>query len=331
MENMNFNEFKQYTIDNIKDFMSEKFADAEVSVREVMKNNDTKLSGLTITIPGDTIAPTVYLEDFYRRYSEEGISIDEILDGIAYMYINAYEESSKWDSNKLFDKILDYESVKDRIFPRLVNREFNKERLPKIPHIDYDGDLAVTYHVELDEEYDPDEGRKSILVTKEMLEKYGVSVEELHEKACENMKKNTPSEIESMAETLAKLMIPHYELMTAEEKEEAKEECGLNEGPGLLYVLSNKTKVFGAAAVLDTEIMDKFFKEHGSFYLLPSSVHEAILVPKNAQPDMDVETLENMVCDVNATQVAPNEILSNKVYEYSSDDKMIHQAMKMAA
>lgn len=331
MENMNFNEFKQYTIDNIKDFMSEKFADAEVSVREVMKNNDTKLSGLTITIPGDTIAPTVYLEDFYRRYSEEGISIDEILDGIAYMYINAYEESQQWDSNKLIDKILDYESVKDRIFPRLVNREFNKERLPKIPHIDYDGDLAVTYHVELDEEYNPDEGRKSILVTKEMLEKYGVSVEELHEKACENMKKNTPSEIESMAETLAKLMIPHYELMTAEEKEEAKEECGLNEGPGLLYVLSNKTKVFGAAAVLDTEIMDKFFKEHGSFYLLPSSVHEAILVPKNAQPDMDVETLENMVCDVNATQVAPNEILSNKVYEYSSDDKMIHQAMKMAA
>ena len=43
---MNFDEFTQYVKDNIKDFLPKEFADADVAIREVVKNNDEKLCGL---------------------------------------------------------------------------------------------------------------------------------------------------------------------------------------------------------------------------------------------------------------------------------------------
>ena len=50
----------------------------------------------------------------------------------------------------------------------------------------------------------------------------------------------------------------------------------------------------------------------------------SIIIPKNAE--MDRETLEGMVRDVNATQVALDERLSDHVYVYDSKAKEIHRA-----
>jgi len=52
------------------------------------------------------------------------------------------------------------------------------------------------------------------------------------------------------------------------------------------------------------------------FYLLPSSIHELILVPVGE--DRDREHLEEMVKEINQTQVAMEEILSDTVYNYES-------------
>lgn len=83
-----------------------------------------------------------------------------------------------------------------------------------------------------------------------------------------------------------------------------------------MYVLSNSTKVHGASALLDKEIMDKVIDRIGDgFYVLPSSVHEVICLKmcEEATP----ENLSAMVKDVNGSQVARDDWLSDHVYMYT--------------
>ena len=57
-------------------------------------------------------------------------------------------------------------------------------------------------------------------------------------------------------------------------------------------------------------------KVGGDYFVLPSSVHEVLIMPKSE--DMDPKELRNMVQNVNVTQVAEGEILSDQVYEYDA-------------
>ncbi len=316
---MDFDQFKEVVKDSIKEYLPEDYEKASVEIRDVIKNNDTHLSGLTIRSEGTTIAPTLYLEDFYSQY-EAGKDMDEIMINIAEIYDGAAKDGLSFDKENLVNQLTDYEATKDKIIPRVVNKESNEERLKGMPHTDM-GDLAITYHVDLG---DSDGGQMSVAVSNEMMDKYGVSVSELHDQACKNMEEVSPTSFETMIETLANLMIPDYENMTSEEKAEARAEFDMPD-PGM-YVLSNGNKSFGAAAMLDTDTMDKIREEVGDFYILPSSVHEVLIVPK--REDMHLSDLEAMVQEVNATQVAPNEVLSDHVYEYDPETKEIFRADK---
>ena len=319
---MTFDDFKQMVEDNIKDYLPEEYADAKVSINEVIKNNDTHLTGVTIRDEGTSIAPTLYLEQYYEDVNSGNKTMDQALTMMAAVYDDANKNGLDMDTKELVNNLTDYDQTKDKIIPRVVNRESNEERLKTIPHTDM-GDLTVTYHVDLGNASD---GQMSVQVSNEMMNKYDVSVEDLHEQACANMKEISPATFKTMAETLAEIMIPGFEEMSAEEREEAIGNFDMPD-PGM-YVLSNDSKSFGAAAVLDPEVMDKIRNDVGDFYILPSSVHEVLIVPK--REDMHLSDLEAMVQEVNATQVAPNEVLSDHVYEYDPETKEIFRADKAA-
>ena len=316
---MDFNEFKEEVKERIKDFLPDEYENANVIINDVIKNNDTHLSGLVIRNDESGIAPTIYLEDFYNKY-QGGESMDYILDHISFIYQEAMENGLDIDTKEAVQSITDYEETKGKIVPRVVNLESNEERLKGMPHTKM-GDLAVTYHVALGRN---EGGEMSVAISNEMFNRYGVTVDELHEKACENMKEISPTSFETMVETLANLMIPGYEDMTPDEKADARQQFDMPD-PGM-YVLSNSSKSFGAAAILDTETMDKIEAEVGDFYILPSSVHETLIVP--IRENMELSDLEAMVQEVNATQVAPNEVLSDHVYKYDSQNKEIYRADK---
>ena len=318
---MTFDEFKQEVTDHIKDYLPVSYQDAQVEIRDVIKNNDTHLSGLTIHSGEDSISPTLYLENFYEAMENGEHSLEGTMLKMAEVYDEAMQNDITKDAKGLVENITNYEATKEKIVPRVVNRESNEERLKDMPHKDM-GDLAVTYHVDLGNSSD---GNMSVAVSNEMMAKYGVSVDELHDQACANMENLNPTQFKSMADTLMEIMVPDFAEMSEEQKEQTKYEMGLS-GPGedAMYVISNSGKTFGAAALLDSDAMDKIQEKIGEFYILPSSVHECILVPKSN--DMDLATLENMVQEVNATQVAPNEKLSDHVYEYDSETKEIFRA-----
>ena len=54
----------------------------------------------------------------------------------------------------------------------------------------------------------------------------------------------------------------------------------------------------------------------GDFYILPSSTHEVLIVPKDEM--VDLKELEKMVQSVNQEMVAAEEFLSDHVYEYDA-------------
>lgn len=303
MQGLSFEEFAKKVQEEIKDYLPQKYADSTVDLHEVIKNNDTKLHALTVSSPEGNVAPTIYLEQYYGDY-QDGHEFSDVLEEIAQVRIN-HEVGRDMDVTMLSD----YEKVKENIIPRLINLEQNKELLADRPYTVMD-DLAVTYHVFLGLH---EGGTMSAPVTNAMLSMYGVDVNTIHEQAVANLNEVTPSVFKSMGQVMMEMMGDDFpaELLPPDD--------------GLMYVLSNKDKLHGASALLDEKMMQEVSERmNGDFYILPSSVHETIIIPKNAE--MDRETLEGMVRDVNATQVAPDERLSDHVYVYDSKAKEIHRA-----
>ena len=60
--------------------------------------------------------------------------------------------------------------------------------------------------------------------------------------------------------------------------------------------------------------MDRITAKLGEVYVIPSSVDETLIVPKRYVDDL--EGLQKMVRDINASEVRPEDQLSNNIYEY---------------
>ena len=294
-----FEEFKNEVVGKIREFLPESFASAEVSLQVVRKNNDLQLTGLTIRSTESNICPTIYLEKFYDEYVE-GADMSEILERIAEVRME-HEVAEPFD----VAQITDFEQIKGKLVPRLINAEMNSELLDARPH-KLVADLAVTYCALLDQSFD---GTASVAVTNELMKMWNTSVEELHEIAVANLSELLPSTFKGMTEVMSEMMDMSTEDM---------EMMGMSTDEEQMYVLSNSIKVNGASALLDAKMMEEIIEKVSDFYILPSSIHETLVVP--VKSGMDVESLEAMVREVNSTQLQPDEILSNRVYIYNLEE-----------
>ena len=137
----------------------------------------------------------------------------------------------------------------------------------------------------------------TIGVTYNMLQIWGVNVDDIIRVANENTPRLRPVHYATMAEMLSDVFGDDNTI----------------ENDNTLSVCTNYNKVQGAIAILYPGVADEIRKQIGDFYVLPSSIHETLIVPKKITDD--VNELYNMVHDVNATEVSPDEILGNDVYE----------------
>lgn len=315
MADMSFEEFKQEIADNIKDHLPVQYQDSTVQLNTVQKNNEA-LDAITITSPDSNVSPTIYLNSFYEDY-QNGQDMDTIMDRIADVRVE-YEVSQDFDVSK----ITDFDQVKDHIAARVVGMEDNADLLDQRPHAEMD-DLAVTYCVMLGEDAN---GSMSVPITNQLMETWGVTQEELHDLAKANQDELTPSTFKSMNEVMAEMMIPQIMNDMGLDREAAQEMVESMMPPeDKMFVLSNEQKLNGAAALLDDKMMDQIAeKVGGDFYILPSSVHEVLIVPADA--GMDLKDLEAMVQEVNETQVAPQDRLSDHVYQYDNETHEVFRA-----
>ena len=265
-------------------------SEVRVELRRITKNNGIILEGLCILEKGSYVSPTIYLEDFYREY-KDGMSLKEIAGRI----YDIYEKRCRNIPFSL-EYFLDFEKIKENIFCKLVNREMNQELLRDVPNVSF-LDLSVVFICAVkNEEF----GNDSVLIREEHRKHWKVSKELLYEYARENTFRLRPFELKSMEELIEDLVEP-------------EERNLLKEIP--MYVLSNRDRVFGAAGILYDRILSSAgARLEEDFYVLPSSVHEVILVPGHVAGSE--KELHAMVHEVNHTQVEPEEVLSENVYHY---------------
>ena len=298
---MNYENFKQYVADHIKDYLPQDYNVHEISIMEQRKNNNVIWDSLSIK--GDrNIVPAIYLEPYYQAHTE-GVSMDAILQKIADVYMESMEQVGNFSADGF-----QYEKIKNGIFVVVQNAEMNRELLENVPHEIRD-DLALLYRVNVE----LSNGEKgSVLIHNAHLESWGIDEKTLKEVAWNNMHDHYFPEFSTMSNVLRSVGY-----------DEIPEDAEFVE----MYVLSNKDKQYGAVYMFDTEVMSRIAEEiGGDLVVIPSSIHESILLKK--QTDFDI--LREMVKEVNRTQLHPTEILSDEVYQYSLDTQVLSRVVAVA-
>lgn len=283
---MNYEEFICRVQAEVKEKMGEK---AQVERRRITKNNGVELEGITITEEGQRISPMIYLDEYYSIY-ERGVTIPQIGEDILRIY-----ERSRESLPKTPDFYTDFEKVKARLACKLINYQRNEKQLVRVPYVRC-LDLALVFYYALEEE---EIGRGTILIYNSHLTMWGISKEQLYEAARRNTPGLLPYEFIEMRELLAESFA---------DGEDFEEELPM-------YVLSNRERHFGAVNMIYDSVLSEIGRRIGDdFYVLPSSVHECIIVPAGAKATRS--ELSNIVWDINRTQVLPEEVLSDNVYFY---------------
>ena len=296
---MEYKEFVEYIKMNAGYIAGE---GGNITINHVIKNNGCEMDGLVIMEKGKDIAPTIYLDSFYELYTN-GENIKNIIRQIEVIY-----EQNK--NNVTFDVniLKHFDTIKDKIVYKVVNYRSNEKLLEQVPHKRI-LDLAVVFYCLLDNEY----GRSATaLIYNNNLKYCMVTIDDVYKAAL----KNTPDLLHSKISSMAALF----------------EKCGVNvDGeevdlkdyvPSDMYVLTNESKLNGAACILYENVLYDFAQKLGAdLYILPSSVHEVILLPKLSMFEKD--ELVNMVKEVNTEGVAADEVLSDHVYEYNRTERLI--------
>lgn len=306
---MDLDEFKEKVKDNIKSYLPMQYEKANVSLQSVVKNNDVQLTGLMIRLEENNIAPFIYLDHYYEQY-QNGMELPDIMKDIAELRVSS-EQSVKLD----ISRITDFNQVKDNIICKLINGDMNEEYLADKPYTQIE-DMAVIYVIDLGSGA---EGHMSSPITYDLMKRYGVDTQMLHEIAIHNLAK---SEIvfKSMKDALMEIMFPD-----GVPEEDPLAEILSSEDEIPMYVLSNAEKLNGAASVLDKDTMETISEMlGGDFVVIPSSIHEVIILPMDDNVDKD--ELEGIIREVNTGQVAPEERLSYHAYQYDSGK---HALMRM--
>ncbi|WP_312497228.1 DUF5688 family protein [Anaerosporobacter sp.] len=276
----------------------------QVQFHSIMKNNDVELNGVILMKEGERVSPTIYLNPYYDRYLQ-GESIPRLCKEIVELRVITMREN-------LLDEAtedMSLERWKDKVIYRLVNRKSNKKRLEGVPFMQI-VDLAITFHCLVRNNED---GIGSFIITRELMESWNLTVRELYQLAGVNTPRLFPSSIKTMEDVLQDMLEPMKEEIVDEDHEQ--EIPFQFESPHSMYILSNSNGINGASALLYPEVIENFSNTiKSNVYILPSSIHEVILVP--FQEEIDKSQLIQMVNEVNETQVAKEEVLSTSVYYY---------------
>lgn len=293
---MQYGEFKEYIKNKIKDYLPQEYQNYEVNILKGTKNNGVVKEGISIR-GKEPMVPLIYLESFFNAY-QDGVKMEDIMRKIS----DAFLENCKptWNFSV---KDIPFEGIKDRIHPVVYNAALNQSMLGNIPH-EIREDLAIVYRADVKF---PDNDSGSMLINNALINYWGIDADILKEIAWDNMHSTYQPYFSSMADLLKSYGLAKTDM--------ALENIGM-------YVLSNDRRCLGAAYMFDDKIMAEIADLLKSdLVVLPSSTHEVIIL--RAGEDTDFGCLREMVKEMNSTQLSPEEVLSNEVYLYDSQNQTI--------
>lgn len=283
--------------------------EVQIYVQDTLKNNGIRRKGFLMQESGRNVNPTIYLEEYYQQY-QTGARLEDITEQIQELYREIQAKPlAEVETNP--ESLYDYEQIKDRIMFKLVNREKNETFLKNVPYITY-LDLAIVFYVLLDI---GENGAATMPVNREHSRIWGKEDMELMEQARRNAARLLPAELRTMQSVI-------NEILTGVPGNEGDDE-------EFMYVLSNQLRCLGAACILYDGITDMIGTRLGeNYYIIPSSIHEVIIMPESAGPDYS--ELNEIIREINATQVAAEEVLGESAYYYDRKKKCMYQMAEFA-
>lgn len=258
--------------------------------RRERRNNSVVLDGIMLQRGNERVAPNIYLNHYYAKYCN-GESAEQIAEQIIALCEEKREEILELMQRLDFSP----EYVREHLYYRLIGRERNAELLQEVPNRNY-LNLAVIYYWVV---YEEGEQMGSIMMTHRQMELFGWTEEELMSMAQINTPRLFPVLTKGMDEIVGEILACQAEPQ--------------------MMVLSNEKGINGAACLMYPGVLQRLEEAmNGSFYVLPSSIHELIVVPDNG---MSAVNLCEMVYCINRTQLPQEDVLSDTVYHYSEETK----------
>ena len=281
----------------------------EIVFRKQLKNNNVYLDA--ICLKNKSVSPVVYFESYFENF-KSGTSIEEIANQI----IDVLHSSQTGFIERETKNLLNYEEIKSKIFPALINYSQNEDYLKRVPHRKF-LDLAIVYKIIFSDET---HSNFAFTINNCVLNNWDVSEEELYTQAIENNKKENEYTTLTLYEAVLNILPPD------KHPEEITNLIEVNSSEIMLTVM-DKSGFLGSSALLFPEVFKKaledYYPDSTKLLILPSSTKEVILIP---YPEDNTSILElwEMVKSVNETSVAPQEILSNEnIYIYEKESNIV--------
>lgn len=272
----------QSFVDNLNNNLIDRGYDFTVNYSVVNKNN-VALDGLTLIDSTTNIHPVVYITEEMLEMSE-----DEFIRFLADMY-NKHKVNSTFN----IDTFMNIDYIYNNVEARLVGSK-NNMLLHKVPYIPYLEDFAIIFSVSVGE-------GASVTITDDIYYNLNLDLNILYKKGIENLKGK--ESVRSMREVISEMM-------------------GVDVGDDIspVFILSNQTGVYGAQMLLRDDVLKAFYDTHGTFAIIPSSTHEALLISEYD----DVQSLYEMNQQVNDTEVSDVDRLATAIYIYDANG--LHKA-----
>ncbi len=263
-----------------------------VNLKEIKKNNGLILQAIVIEEAGIISCPIIYIDRILKRIEDDENRLQDAAREIVDIYSN---NSNREEFN---DLKIDKKYILENVVYKLVNIQKNVERLVDMPHREF-LDLAATYTVVVNDVLGGFENCR-FEVTKKMCSIFAITEDELDYAARENTGKKG-----FHIQSISSFLTPEADLQEGVE----------------MWIISNFDMFNGASVMLYSNYFDKLAEElESDLYVLPSSIHEVLAVPITY---IDSDTLREMVCHINTTELVADDVLSGNVYRYSRKNRSL--------
>lgn len=303
---------KKDLMEEMKNMVQKAFGDDfYISLETVKKNNGLTKNAVNIRKSDQPIASVIYIDQVLGLIKDGSTGLQDAVNEIVEMYEKQSTEITMNGAAGIMES-LKKENILKKVVYRLINREKNREKLAYVPHRDF-LDLAVVYCME---ENKAGGLQYSVMLDDALCYSLGISLAELEEASEQNTQARGFT-VQTMDDII---------------RQSVSEDMGAtpSETPGVsmrgparpdMWVFTSISKAYGAPILL----YQKYFEDvavglNDDLYIMPSSIHELICIPAAGVNPGDLRTI---VREINSTQVAVEDVLSNNVYLYRKETGVI--------
>ncbi len=307
---MDFEDFKSTLMDLVTKEIEDRELEGISMKFDTINSPDGMTDRLIVSVGESKMSMAFRLKEIFRDVNE-----GESMDCAAIKMVNTIEANIdvvKTKESEVKDFVSDYEKVKDHTYLRLIPG--NSPVLTETPHRMIE-DMALVVNIHL-ENFSDENGRSCVVVTKPLMDMYGIDEAQLFADAERNSLAEEPLVFTPLCDMIRSLIESN--------EVPSPEEAGI-----VTYIATNKSGFHGASVLAYPEFAEKAAETiGGSFYMLPSSVHEFILIKDDGKPN--AKDLNKMVRNVNETVLEPRDLLSSQCYHYDAKEKKLETGLSYA-